>query len=40
MIAAIYARKSTEQTGVAADPKSVTREPERPWTKRAKKGGV
>ena len=26
MIAAIYARKSTEQTGVAVDAKSVTRQ--------------
>lgn len=38
MIAAIYARKSTEQNGVAEDAKSVTRQIEHAKAYAAKKG--
>jgi site-specific DNA recombinase len=40
MIAAIYARKSTEQTGVAEDSKSVTRQIEQARVYAAKKGWI
>jgi hypothetical protein len=39
MIAAIYARKSTEQTGTAEEAKSVTRQIDTPARMRPRRGG-
>lgn len=40
MIAAVYARKSTEQTGVSDDQKSIARQIEHAWSYAAAKGWI